>query len=246
MRPLLCVILANLFCMTAQADWIDEFSGGLPQQAWTFGSVPDGSGYSPPSYSAANNGYMELRSDLAVGSGGAASVAALVAGETFSSNVTVRASLNPNGVILSQDIGVLANFDIATRTGYSFTLNYDNGILDISRVLPQGFPQTLITRSIGTGFSQTASYDLQLSISNGSLVGEAFDSAGSLLATLNATDFNHSSGVAGVVASRDVSDPTLLGTFGRVSAVPEPSSLLAVLSALGAGALAKWKRRREA
>jgi energy-converting hydrogenase Eha subunit B len=97
-----------------------------------------------------------------------------------------------------------------------------------------------------TGFSRTASYDLQLTVFNGNLVGQVFNSSGSLITSIQAADTAaYTSGFAGIVASREVGDPTLLGTFGSVTAVPEPSSLLAVLSVVGTFAInARYRRKR--
>jgi hypothetical protein len=48
--------------------------------------------------------------------------------------------------------------------------------------------------------------------------------------------------LAGIVAQRELDDPTLLGTFGMISVIPEPSSLL--LAALGIVGLVKGRRMR--
>jgi hypothetical protein len=137
---------------------------------------------------------------------------------------------------------VLAHLNPGTLTGYAFTIDYQEGNIDLTRINAGGATQALISGSI-TGFSNTTSYDLQLTVSNGNLVGQVFNSSGSLLTSIQAADTTYSSGFAGIVASRDVTDPTLLGTFGRVTAVPEPSSLLAVLSVVGAFAVANRYRR---
>jgi hypothetical protein len=189
-----------------------------------------------------------LSSSVAVGAGPAA-VFGFVATESFSPQVSVRTSLNPNGsALLTRDIGVLAHLNPGTLTGYAFTIDYQEGSIDLTRINAGGTTQGLSTGSV-TGFSITTSYDLQLTVSNGNLVGQVFNSSGSLLTSIQAADTAYSSGFAGIVASRDApnggvgGDPTLLATFGSVTAVPEPGSLLAVLSVVGAFAVANRYRR---
>ena len=245
MKYVIALLTLGFCSVVANADWIDEFTGGTPQQVWTFGGLPNNN--FTPSYSANNNGYLQLGSSVAVGAGPAA-VFGFVASESFSPQVSVRTSLNPNGSsLLTRDIGVLAHLNPAQLTGYAFTIDYQEGNIDLTRINAGGTTQPLSTGSItGLGFSNTASYDLQLTVSNGNLVGQVFNSSGSLLTSIQAADTTYSSGFAGIVASRDVADPTLLGTFGRVTAVPEPGSLLAVLSVVGAFAVANRYRRNRA
>ena len=245
MKYVIALLTLGFCSVAANADWIDEFTGGTPQQVWTFGGLPNNN--FTPSYSASNNGYLQLSSSVAVGAGPAA-IFGFVATESFSPQVSVRTSLNPNGsALLTRDIGVLAHLNPAALTGYAFTIDYQgvNGNIDLTRINAGGTTQLLSSGSI-SGFSNTTSYDLQLTVSNGNLVGQVFNSSGSLLTSIQAADTTYSSGFAGVVASRDGTDPTLLGTFGRVTAVPEPGSLLTVLSVVGAFALANRYRRNRA
>jgi hypothetical protein len=243
MKYVIALLTLGFCSVAANADWIDEFTGGTPQQVWTFGGLPNNN--FTPSYSASNNGYLQLSSSVGVGDGPAA-IFGFVATESFSPQVSVRTSLNPNGsALLTRDIGVLAHLNPGTLTGYAFTIDYQAGNIDLTRINAGGATQGLSSGSI-TGFSNTTSYDLQLTVSNGNLVGQVFNSSGSLLTSIQAADTTYSSGFAGIVASRDVTDPTLLGTFGRVTAVPEPGSLLTVLSVVGAFALANRYRRNRA
>ena len=245
MKYVIALLTLGFCSVAANADWIDEFTGGTPQQVWTFGGLPNNN--FTPSYSASNNGYLQLSSSVGVGDGPAA-IFGFVAKESFSPQVSVRTSLNPNGsALLTRDIGVLAHLNPAALTGYAFTIDYQgvNGNIDLTRINAGGTTQLLSSGSI-SGFSNTTSYDLQLTVSNGNLVGQVFNSSGSLLTSIQAADTAYSSGFAGIVASRDVADPTLLGTFGRVTAVPEPGSLLAVLSVVGAFAVANRYRRNRA
>lgn len=243
MKCLIALLTVGFCSLAANADWIDEFSGGTPQQVWTFGGLPNNN--FTPVYSPNNNGYLELGSASAVGVGPAA-IFGFVQKESFTPWVSVRTSLNPNGsALLTRDIGVLAHLNPVQLTGYAFTIDYQNGDIDLTRINAGGAVQGLITGSI-TGFSRTASYDLQLTVSSGNLVGQVFNSSGGLITSIQASDTAYTSGFAGIVASRDTSDPTLLGTFGSVSAVPEPSSLLAVLSVAGTFAINTRYRRKRA
>jgi len=247
MKYVIALLTLGFCSVVANADWIDEFTGGTPQQVWTFGGLTTaGPTNITPSYSANNNGYLQLGSSVGVGDGGPVAIFGFVATESFSPQVSVRTSLNPNGSsLLTRDIGVLAHLNPGTLTGYAFTIDYQAGNIDLTRINAGGATQGLSTGSI-SGFSNTTSYDLQLTVSNGNLVGQVFNSSGSLLTSIQAADTTYSSGFAGIVASRDVTDPTLLGTFGRVTAVPEPGSLLTVLSVVGAFALANRYRRNRA
>ena len=245
MKYVIALLTLGFCSVAANADWIDEFTGGTPQQVWTFGGLPNNN--FTPSYSASNNGYLQLSSSVGVGDGPAA-IFGFVATESFSPQVSVRTSLNPNGsALLTRDIGVLAHLNPAALTGYAFTIDYQgvNGNIDLTRINAGGTTQLLSSGSI-SGFSNTTSYDLQLTVSNGNLVGQVFNSSGSLLTSIQAADTAYSSGFAGIIANRDGGDPTLLGTFGSVTAVPEPGSLLAVLSVVGAFAVANRYRRNRA
>ena len=178
-----------------------------------------------------------------MGSGGAAAVFGVV-NEVFDSPIRVRAVVNPNNADdLWLNVGILAHMNPVSGDGYSLTIKYNevSHSVDISKVAG-GEVDGLVHEGI-PGFSPTATYILELDVVGTYLTGRVYDTADNLLLTLSAVDDTpYTSGVAGILAQRDETDPTLLGVFGMVSAVPEPSSLLLV--ALGVLALALRRRRR--
>ncbi|MHB0955528.1 MAG: PEP-CTERM sorting domain-containing protein [Pirellulaceae bacterium] len=234
---LVFALLLIVFSSAANANWIDTFPGGVPQENWTFASLPDGSSFTQSYF----DGGLQLNSTTAVGGGGAAAVFGWV-NETFSLGVRVRAVVNPNGEALSRNIGVLAQLDLGTLNGYALTIDADS--IDLSKIT--GGSATNIETGAIQNFSTTASYIVELDAFGSQITGRVYDGNDSLLEVVSAIDSSpYTSGFAGIVAQREVGDSTLLGTFGTISAVPEPSSLLlASLGLLSAIGLMHFQRRR--
>ncbi len=233
-------VLVLLAASSTHAAWFDTFAGGTPQQSWVYAAQPGGFSYSQSYFSDG----VRLESTTAVGSGGAAAVFGLV-NQAFDSSVSVRAVVNPDGEDdLWLNVGILAHMDPVLRNGYSLTIKYDEAThtADISKITGGTTIVGLVHEGI-PGFSPTATYILELDVVGTHLTGRVYDTDENLLLTLSAVDASpYTSGVAGILAQRDPADPTLLGVFGMVSAVPEPTSLLLV--ALGALALVPRRRRR--
>ncbi|MDZ7617181.1 MAG: PEP-CTERM sorting domain-containing protein [Patescibacteria group bacterium] len=236
-------VLVLFTASSTRAAWVDTFAGGTPQQTWVYAAQPDGSNFTASYFSDG----VRLESTAAITGqpgGGAAAVFGVV-NKVFDSSVSVRAVVNPDGEDdLWLNVGLLAHLNPVLGNGYSLTIKYDEDThsADISKITGGTTIVGLESEAI-PGFSTTATYILELDVVGTHLTGRVYDTDENLLLTLSAIDPNpYTSGVAGILAQRDFGDPTLLGVFGMVSAVPEPGSLLLVV--LGALALALRRRRR--
>jgi hypothetical protein len=249
MRSLFAIATLFLGISTTNADWVDNFAGGTAEQGWMFGSLPEDSSFTS-SFSAGSDGHLLLADSSFVtgnASGGALAVFGFVP-QTFSEpGILVRGVLNPTTESLTGNVGVLAYLNPLTTSTYGLTIGYGgSGDLDLTKTI--GGETTPLQSITIADFDATASYTVELKVVGDSLRGRVFDDNNVLLHSLFATDATpFTSGFAGVVVQRGVTDPTLRGTFGSVSAtaVPEPASL-AILSAMGMIPCIKRYRKRSA
>jgi len=235
----ICVGSASL------AGQSDDFDGGL-EGFWTFASIPTSG---TDSASSVGN-VLELTDSTTANSGGAAAIFGITS-ESFS-GVLVAATVNPSETSgTNGDIGLLAHVDAINGTSYNLTIDYDAGNLNLERTDTSGQVVIGDDGSGGTpeaavipGFSDMASYYLELEVFNGELAGRVFDEAGgSLLASLTASDSTFTSGPAGVVISANDFSSSTFGQFDDFSAVaiPEPASMVL---AMGVGVLGLTRRGR--
>jgi hypothetical protein len=115
MRSLLAIATLFLGLSTANADWVDNFGGGVAEQSWTFGALPDGFSFSS-SFNAGDGGHLLVASPTAVGAGGAAAVFGFVSQSFGAPGVMIRGVLNPTQESLMRNIGVLAYLNPATTS----------------------------------------------------------------------------------------------------------------------------------
>lgn len=236
-----------LICVSAacaRAGFVDEFTGGVPQQSWTFGAPPPPTGGPfTQAYSANNGGYLELGTTQAAGVG-ASAIFGFVAENFAAPGVVVRATLNPNNAALSRDVGILANLNPAQLNAYGLTIDYIAGQVDMT-VISGGNAVNLGSAVTIPNFVATNSYDVELEIAGGVVTGRVYDAANTLLQTLTANNNQFTSGFAGVVVNRDAPDATVLGTWGRVSATAVPEPGVGAFLAAGLLPLLALRRRTE-
>lgn len=242
--------LLGLFAATlmlgsfARADWIETFPSGTTSNTWQFGLQPSGND--------ASYGYFSGGATLQSGSTypqGGALVTFNVVTSTFSgtTGVRTRAVVNPLGEsVLSRNVGVMSLFDDTTGDAYALTVDYVTGNLNLARITSGSITVTASTSISGFGTSNT--YTLELDVTGSDASGRAFISGTALIANVAWPDpFPLAAGVSGIVAQREVTDPTLYGVYGTVSAValPEPTTRLVMVAAVGLACLV-WLRRDRA
>jgi len=244
MRLLIAVSCLVIGFSTANADWVDNFSGGIAEQTWQFGSLPNGSSFSS-SFNAGSGGHMLIDSPTGVGLGGAAAVFGFVQQNFNNPGISVRGVLNPTQENLMRNVGVLAYLNPLTTSTYGLSISYGGaGDLDLTKTVA-GTTTTLQTISIAN-FNPTATYSLELKVSGVSLRGRVFNDNDVLLHSVFATDNTpFTSGFAGVVVQRDLADPTLRGTIGSMSAtaVPEPASFAILAAAAIVPCVNRYRKR---
>ena len=195
---------------------------------------------------------MLIESTDTVQSGGAGAAFGFVGSEQFSSpGVTVRSVLNPGGIALNDDIGVLAHLSPSLTVddefnGYAFTIDFGGtaGSFDLSKIT-DGDATGLATANIDD-FNPQGTYVVELTVFGDKLAARVFDTDDNQLGEHTMTDDDPwEGGFAGVVAQRDLSSDTLRASYGltsAVTAVPEPSSL-AALGFIAASAIYLRRRR---
>jgi hypothetical protein len=235
----------------ARGEWVETWAGPTnPDQSWTFLGLSDAvtSGFTNGIVSP---GVYELAVAGPVGAaptGGAAAVAGWVT-DSFSDatgGLRVQAVINPNAVAQSENIGVLGYLDPNTLSGYSLTMNFTPGTLDIASIVG-GADTVLASANIPGTWPSTSTFTLDFVIANGALTGRVYDSLSNPpLLEISASDTSFSSGLAGILAQRALTTPTLNGTYGTVTAaVPEPSGVvLAVMGITVLGCLARMRLRQ--
>jgi hypothetical protein len=242
-------VVAILVASTpVHAEWVDTFEGGF-DQAWISGNITA----SPPASSGtftftSVSNILQVQDPTAAASGGAASGFGVV-NETFG-KVLVGAVTNPAGDgNMNQYLGVLARMNLATLSGYAFTVDYlsGTGSIDLSRITNASVTN-LATGSLSS-FSSTDSLYIQLRGRGDKLVGSVYDQiGGSLLGKIEADDSTYASGWAGVVVNVSATgSPTtpLRGTFDMVSAsIPEPGSVVMLISGCLCAVGLVWRRRQ--
>jgi hypothetical protein len=204
------------WCGSADADWSDNFNGGL-QQTWNFGNL-DGSQAPSGSFQAGSvNNTLVLTDPTTAQFGGAAIGFGWVA-EQFT-DVTVSATLNPLAEgNLNGFVGLVARADFSTLSGYVLTYNPITGAVDLVSVAG-GVQTGLDSANIGGG---NDSLFISLTIVGDQLTGRVFDApGGTLLGEVTAIDSEYGSGVSGVVVQ--ISDGAVTtpvrGTWDNVSSV---------------------------
>lgn len=236
-----------------QADWVDNFDGGL-QQTWHSDHVTAGAD-SPTFTFASENNKLEVYDTTAVASGGAASGYGLVE-ESFLT-VVVDAVIQPTvGVALHQHVGLLARMHPINVTGYAFTLDYynDSGEIALSKINSSTSSDTLVTGTLD-GFESSDSVYMRFLARGSRLVGAVYEEEGGLkLGEIDWEDTTYTAGWAGVVDTvipANDQNPVEYGiplraSFDVVSAtIPEPGSVAMLISGCLCAAGLVWRRRRQ-
>jgi len=244
--PRLLALFAAAFLLGsfAHADWIETFPSGTTTNTWQFGLQPTGN---DASYGYFNGG-ATMQSGSTFPQGGAL-VTFNVVTSTFSgtTGVRTRAVVNPFGEsVLSRNVGVMSLFDDTTGNAYALTVDYLAGNLNLARITSGSITVTASTSIFGFGASST--YTLELDVTGSDASGRAFISGTGLIANVAWPDpFPLAAGVSGIVAQREITDPTLYGVYGTVSAValPEPTTRVVMIAAAGLACLG-WLRRDRA
>jgi hypothetical protein len=241
------VSLAGSNLAFGQISWSDSFPGGVPQQTWSTGAQ----GITPTL--SFFPGYAQLGATGA----GAGAAYAFVPGTTFpmSTGVTIRATINPTNTNQVVSNGLLAATNLAFGSAYTATITMGgSGRLQIQR---NNFGSAATVADSETAiptFDPLSTFILEMEVApNSSLVtARAFDSSGTtLLSQVSYADpspLTSSAYTAGLImqANPATPSPTISGTFGTVSAVPEPSAAMLAIGSLGLLGVGGWWRRRVA
>ncbi len=252
---LLALAVAALCCLAisspAVADWSEDFNGSTLNDLWFFGSQTGGGPPSPtfsPNDQGSNypeaivNNQLQMADTNTVVAGGAANAFGVVL-ENFT-DVRLTGTLNPNGnAAVSDTLALIARGNIASGEFYGAELSFEDGNFIIFRNDDlAGSAEDLATVNI-PGLTNATSVFVDFRLVGTSITADAYDApGGNLLGSVATTDSNYSAGLSGVLTffAGDVSKP-LLGEFDDLASVtiPEPTSLLLALAALGVGVTAR-------
>lgn len=246
-----------LFAGTAQADWYENFSGGTVHEAWAF--VGDKVSFGTDT----SQGYLLISNQrqafppynpILPPTGASLVVGEVQGSANLFADGTVRALLNPGGVAdptyqYTDDwLGLVIRSHAGSGTGYAAVLDLDDGAGNSNLYLfrSDGNPTNPVPlgADMGLTLSTTTAYNLSLRAWGDGLLAELYDTGGTLLASVSATDSTYSDpGFGGVISAFD--STFMLTTFDNVGAafgVPEPASV--VLMGLGGLGLMGFARRR--
>lgn len=214
------IVIAVAAPQPAAADWSDSFSGGAPSQTWIWNRLnPDGSASAASATYAP--GTVSVSSTTPVfPQGGPLAFFGLVP-QPFSGRQLVSSRLVSTGTptMPIRDAGVLGLLNTTTLDAYSATIDYfDGGRLDLSKVALGTVTNMRPQRDI-PNFSPAASYTVELEQYGQSITGRAYNTAGTLVASVSAVDpFPYTAGLAGLAVSRPDSSDVIRATWGTTSA----------------------------
>lgn len=233
--------LAVVFASTAaRADWSEEFTGGFANP-WAFF---DDVGNSPPDATAVTihpNNFLAMNTTAAPPD---LFVVGFVPTQMFG-NVAATTTVAPaRGLLSNNDLFLTVRSNGAS--GYLLNLDYASGAVDMVRVdggtivgLGPGS-----TASVG-GFSQQATYTLQMSALGSMLFGQVRDASGAVKAIVHATDGTYGGGMTGIGAALNSSVPPaqvtpILAGFDNVASVTVAAGSSPTNPVLPANGSAPW------
>lgn len=246
---LICVALLALFLLShsANADWSDDFDGGL-QQAWTFHSISGGNATSSPTFSGSSDvNRLRLNDTTAGVNNGAAYGFGVVETELFT-DVEVGGVVNPGrNVFVSQTHMLIARTNLADSTYYAAGIDLQLGNLMIYRSDGPGMTTTLSSTSVNS-LSFVDDYYIDFVLESDQLTTTVYESeGGNEIETITAVDAVLSEGHSGVVG-QSASGERILSIWDNVSSVslvPEPSSSgMAAIAFCSLAIVSSVRRRR--
>ena len=221
---LLIAGIASMLAGGAQADWIDTFAGGEPEQFWAFRYNPTNSG--SVAYASGTSATM---GSLTVTTGGTNWIGyGVVPTNSFAgTGVVVRSVVNPFGSTLAGPrVGVVAQVDPALGTGYLATIDTSatNGTstLSLNKAVGSGGSTTSLGTATIPAFSATGKYTVELQVLGPLVNARVYDEFDTLVAQTSASDSSpYGSGFAGVglwAGTSGTSAAPLQGTWGTTAA----------------------------
>jgi autotransporter-associated beta strand protein len=223
--PLLIAGIASMLAGGAQADWIDTFAGGEPEQFWAFRYNPTNSG----SVAYASGTSATTMGSLTVTTGGTNWIGyGVVPTNSFAgTGVVVRSVVNPFGSTLAGPrVGVVAQVDPALGTGYLATIDTSatNGTstLSLNKAAGSGGSTTSLGTATIPAFSATGKYTVELQVLGPLVNARVYDEFDTLVAQTSASDSSpYGSGFAGVglwAGTSGTSAAPMRGTWGTTAA----------------------------
>lgn len=223
----------------------------LPDTVFSAGITPSGVVPFFPSIETINdNSFLRLSNELPASEGGFASSFFVNTGEIFE-DVQVSALLNPAGDSNDQ-VAVAARVNVSALNGYFATIDFAQNRLLLSKAV--GGEVTVLADAFDVLPALDLAYFVELEVIGNQLTGRFFDETGDLeLSSLSFRDIDNPlmAGVSGLAV--DISKTAFPGftdpnnsTFDNLSSrsisVPEPSSLLSLLTV---GAIATITRSKK-
>lgn len=215
-----------IFSLSAKAEWLDNFNGGL-QQAWTFDSLSQGTLTSSSTFSGlGTSNRLQLSDSTSALNNGALYGFGVVETESFT-DVAVSGTINPGkSSFISQTHMLIARADLADSTYYAAGINVQLNDLMVYRSDGPGMTTTLSSAPVA-GLSFTEDYYIDFVLEGDELTATLYDqSGGNEIESVTAVDATLTDGHAGVLGQSG-SGEAILSVWDNVSAVavPEPSGI---------------------
>lgn len=208
----------SLFTFSVNADWADNFDGGL-QQAWQFNSINAMQTGASATFSATSVDDALLVTDTVPGSANGAAVGFGIVPEMFE-DVFMTGVINPTGEeFISRTQTLIARASVTESTFYAAEIFYmgDGSVeMTIFRNDDPVTTENLATMDIPGTY--TDDYYLEFLIEGTDLTATAYDSLGGAeLGSITAVDDSYASGFSGFLSFND-DGFELLGVYDDITA----------------------------
>lgn len=212
------VLCITVFALSVNADWADNFDGGL-QQPWVFDSINALQTGSSPTFSATSVNDHLLVTDTVQGASNGAAVGFGIVPETFE-DVFMTGVINPsNEEFISRTQTLIARASVTESTFYAAEIFYKPAgdvEMTIFRNDDPATTMNLATMDIPGTF--TDDYYLEFLVEGTDFTATAYDSVGGAeLGTITASDASYASGFSGFLTFND-DGFELLGVYDDITA----------------------------
>lgn len=212
------VLCISVFTLSVNADWADNFDGGL-QQEWVFDSIDALQTGSSPTFSASSVNDQLLVTDTVPGSSNGAAVGFGVVLEPFE-DVFMTGVINPsNEEFISRTQTLIARASVTDSTFYAAEIFYmPSGEVEMTIFRNDDATTTVNLATMDIPGTYTDDYYVEFLVEGSDLTSTVFDSVGGAeLGSITANDAMYASGLSGFLTFND-DGFEILGVYDDITA----------------------------